>query len=276
MRSTPYDAVFDHQRVFLFPVDRVADRIGAHLADVLAEEFLGVLCRCVDGREWNSGIPFAHPLQLELGPARPELPEPVGLLFLRQRSPQGVSDLVVQDPEDSSKGTFINCIIGWQCAEINRAKLDSYGLLDNYNIISPGSAAALDAVLLGAQEKNEPVFGYYWAPTSLMGAFDWHVLEEPPYTEACWEEVVKAYAEGMVAAHTRTEYRKLKRGGVSKVGKVVVDDVAKPIKRVLNNAETLAERLGFPGPSLRFVPREEAERYAMEDAIMTLRLREVL
>lgn len=91
-----------------------------------------------------------------------------------------------------------------------------------------------------------------------------------------WEEIVKAYAEGMVAAHTRTEYRKLKRGGVSKVGKVVVDDVAKPIKRVLANAETLAERLGFPGPSLRFVPREEAEAYAVQDAVMTLRLREVL
>jgi uracil-DNA glycosylase family 4 len=91
-----------------------------------------------------------------------------------------------------------------------------------------------------------------------------------------WEEVVKAYAEGFVAGHTRTEYRKLKRGGVSKVGKIVVDDVAKPIKRVLANAETLAERLGFPGPSLRFVPREEAEAYAVEDAVMTLRLREVL
>lgn len=91
-----------------------------------------------------------------------------------------------------------------------------------------------------------------------------------------WEEMVTAYAEGFVAGHTRTEYRKLKRGGVSKVGKVVVEDVAKPIKRVLGNAETLAERLGFPGPSLRYVPREIAEAYAIEDAVMTLRLREVL
>ena len=96
---------------------------------------------------------------------------------------------LVQDPEDRSKGTFINCIIGWQCAEINRAKFQTYGLTDYYNIISPGSSAALDAVLAGAQEKNEPVFGYYWAPTSLMGKYDWHVLEEPEYNVACWEEV---------------------------------------------------------------------------------------
>jgi len=60
------------------------------------------------------------------------------------------------------------------------------------------------------------------------------------------------------------------------VGKVVVDEVAKPIKRVLGNPETLAERLGFPGPSLRYVPREEAEAYAVEDAIRTLELRELL
>lgn len=91
-----------------------------------------------------------------------------------------------------------------------------------------------------------------------------------------WEEMVKAYAEGFVAAHTSVVHRPLKRGGVSKVCKTVVEEVAKPIKRVLGNAETLAERLGFGGPSLRYVPREVAEAYAIEDAVETLRLREVL
>jgi len=91
-----------------------------------------------------------------------------------------------------------------------------------------------------------------------------------------WEEMVKSYAEGFVAAHTSVVHRPLKRGGFSKVPKIVVADVAKPIKRVLGNAETLAERLGFGGASLRYVPCAEAEAYAMEDAVMTLRLREVL
>lgn len=91
-----------------------------------------------------------------------------------------------------------------------------------------------------------------------------------------WESMVKTYAEAFVKAHTSVVYRPLKRGGVSKVGKVVVEDAAKPIKRVLRNAETLAERLGFGGPSLRYVPRAEAEAYAVEDAVMTLRVREVL
>lgn len=91
-----------------------------------------------------------------------------------------------------------------------------------------------------------------------------------------WEDIVKSYAAGFVEAHTSIVHRPLKRGGFSKVGKVVVEDVAKPIKRVLGNAETLAERLGFGGPSLRYVPREIAEEYAKMDAVMTLRLREVL
>lgn len=96
-----------------------------------------------------------------------------------------------EDPEDSSKGEFQNCPIGWQCAEINRAKLDSYGLLEFFNIKQGGTGAALDAALAGAQKKNKPVFGYYWAPTSIMGAYEWTVLEEPAYSAACWEEVGK-------------------------------------------------------------------------------------
>ena len=95
------------------------------------------------------------------------------------------------DPEDPSKGLFINCIIGWQCAEINRAKFQSYGLDEYYTILSPGASAAMDAAMSGAQNKNEPVFGYYWAPTSLMGKYEWLILKEPEYTADCWAEVIK-------------------------------------------------------------------------------------
>ena len=95
------------------------------------------------------------------------------------------------DPEDPGKGVFVNCPMFWECGETNRAKLQAYGLLDLYNIQPGGTGAALDAALVGAQLRNEPVFGYYWAPTALMGRYEWTILEEPPYTEACWEEVTK-------------------------------------------------------------------------------------
>ena len=97
-----------------------------------------------------------------------------------------------EDPEDRNKGIFYNCIIGWQCTEINRAKFTAYGLDEYYNVLSPGTAAALDAALIGAQKTKDPVFGYYWAPTSIFGGYDWHVLEEPAWNQACWDELMKA------------------------------------------------------------------------------------
>lgn len=96
-----------------------------------------------------------------------------------------------EDPEDPNKGAFINCPIGWQCAEINRTKFAAYGLDETYNIISPGSGGALAAGLSGPALRGDPVLGYYWAPTALMGRFDWQLIEEPTYTDECWAEVAK-------------------------------------------------------------------------------------
>lgn len=97
-----------------------------------------------------------------------------------------------KDPEKPTKGLFVNSKIGWKCTEINVIKMESYGLTENYNIASAGSAAAADAALAGAQKKNEPVFGYYWAPTAMMGMYDWHILEEPEYNEAVWKKITAA------------------------------------------------------------------------------------
>jgi glycine betaine/proline transport system substrate-binding protein len=97
-----------------------------------------------------------------------------------------------QDPEDPSKGIFYNCVIGSQCAKINEVKLEAYGLIRYYNPVSPPSYAALETVLARPQERHQPVFGYYWVPTGLMGAYNWYVLEEPAYSPGCWEVVVAA------------------------------------------------------------------------------------
>jgi glycine betaine/proline transport system substrate-binding protein len=97
-----------------------------------------------------------------------------------------------KDPEDPSKGVFYNCITGWQCAEINTVKMEAYGLTRYYNLVSPGSSSALQAALERPQQRRQPVFGYYWAPTALIGAYDWHVLEEPPHGAACWEKIIAA------------------------------------------------------------------------------------
>jgi glycine betaine/proline transport system substrate-binding protein len=99
--------------------------------------------------------------------------------------------MLFADPEDPKKGVFYNCIIGWQCTEINRTKFKAYGLDQYYNIVSPGASAALDAALVGPMKKKQPVFGYYWAPTSIYGAYEWHIPEEPRWSKECWDAVLK-------------------------------------------------------------------------------------
>lgn len=97
-----------------------------------------------------------------------------------------------KDPRDLSKGVFYNCISGWRCRGYNVVKLEAYGLTRYYNSVTPLSAPALEAALARAQMNHQPVFGYFWAPNALMGIYDWHILEEPPYTGQCWEKITAA------------------------------------------------------------------------------------
>ena len=97
-----------------------------------------------------------------------------------------------KDPEDPEKGAFINSVIGWQCTAINWVKIEAYGLTEYYNIVDTGSSGAMEAALAGAQKKGDPVFGYHWAPTALMGMYDWYILEEPEYDEEIWAQIIAA------------------------------------------------------------------------------------
>jgi glycine betaine/proline transport system substrate-binding protein len=74
---------------------------------------------------------------------------------------------------------------------INQVKLEAYGLMEYYNYIEP-TAGAMEAALAGAQMKGDPVFGYYWAPTALMGMYDWYLLEEPDYDADIWDKIQAA------------------------------------------------------------------------------------
>ncbi len=100
-----------------------------------------------------------------------------------------------KDPEDPTKGLFINSMVGWACTEINEIKFEAYGLDEYYNVITPGTSGAEMAAMAGPQMKNEPVFGYYWSPTPLMGMYDWYILEEPVYNDAVWAKISAAVAD---------------------------------------------------------------------------------
>ena len=97
-----------------------------------------------------------------------------------------------KDVEDTSKGRFYSCIAGWECEKINEKKFAAYGLNDTYNLFLPGSGAALVASLAGAYKKGEPWFGYYWAPTWVLGSYDMTPLEEPAYDKVVFESTAKS------------------------------------------------------------------------------------
>jgi len=92
-----------------------------------------------------------------------------------------------KDPEDPNKGIFYSCIPGWECQKINEKKFKAYGLDKNYNIFLPGSDAALNGSMAAAYKKGNPWFGYYWAPTWVLGKLDMTPIEEPAYDKKLWD-----------------------------------------------------------------------------------------
>ncbi|MEH0020595.1 MAG: glycine betaine ABC transporter substrate-binding protein [Desulfobacter sp.] len=96
------------------------------------------------------------------------------------------------NPEDPSKGIFFNCIFGWSCRDINRVKLEAYGLDRYFNTVSPTSPEALESIYENARMRELPVFGYYWEPNALTASQDWYALEEPAHDPGVWEEIIQA------------------------------------------------------------------------------------
>jgi glycine betaine/proline transport system substrate-binding protein len=93
-----------------------------------------------------------------------------------------------KDQEDPSKGRFYSCIPGWECEKINEKKFKAYGLDKYYNIFLPGSDAALNGSMAAAYKRGKPWFGYYWAPTWVLGKLDMTPIEEPPYSKEAWDK----------------------------------------------------------------------------------------
>ena len=106
---------------------------------------------------------------------------------------------VFSDPEETSKGRFLNCPIGWGCEQVNNKKLDDYGVAHSFVNFRPGSRAALDSVIVSAFKRGEPVITYYWAPSWLLGVYDMVKLDEP----AC-DSVArgKSCASPFISSHT--------------------------------------------------------------------------
>ena len=75
-------------------------------------------------------------------------------------------------PENPNKSAFMTCPAGWACQITNNnmfraLKLEAAG----FEIIDPGSGAGLAGAIAHAYERKQPWFGYYWAPTAVLGKY---------------------------------------------------------------------------------------------------------
>lgn len=77
------------------------------------------------------------------------------------------------NPENKSRGALHNCPSGWNC-EIITANLYKAFKVDEagFDLVDTGSAAGLEGSIAKAYNRKQGWFGYYWAPTSILGKFD--------------------------------------------------------------------------------------------------------
>lgn len=95
-----------------------------------------------------------------------------------------------KDPEDPSKARVVGCPSGWAC-QINTNNL--YKGFDmeeaGFNLVDPGSGAALSGAITKAYNRGQGILTYYWSPTSLLSKLDMVRVDMGPYDakeyEAC-------------------------------------------------------------------------------------------
>ena len=93
------------------------------------------------------------------------------------------------NPENKSRGAFYNCPSGWACEIItsNLYKANDVSKA-GFDLIDTGSAAGLDGSLSKAYNRKESWFGYYWAPTALLGRYEMVKLDMGvPHNAAEWK-----------------------------------------------------------------------------------------
>ena len=87
---------------------------------------------------------------------------------------EGVKEHVdmFEHPEDPNKSMFMGCPAGWNCQITARNLYEALNLEEaGFDLVDPGSGAGLAGSIAKSYERKEPWFGYYWAPTAVLGRY---------------------------------------------------------------------------------------------------------
>ncbi|ABG32452.1 glycine/betaine ABC transporter substrate-binding protein [Roseobacter denitrificans] len=113
-------------------------------------------------------------------------------------------------------GLFHDCPSGWGCDITNNNNFKASGLAEaGVERFQHGSGETLATAIAAAYEAQEPWFGYYWAPTSVLGKYPMVQVEMPPYDEAthtcngledCATPGLSAYPRSNVVTAVTTDF----------------------------------------------------------------------
>ena len=79
-------------------------------------------------------------------------------------------------------GKFHDCPSGWACDIINNNNLKAAGIEGSgLERFQHGSGETLQTSIAAAYDAKEPWFGYYWAPTAVLGKYPMVAVEVPAY-----------------------------------------------------------------------------------------------
>lgn len=91
--------------------------------------------------------------------------------YLAESNPELLTIEGVMANPDLVGGRFNNCPDGWGCRIVNDNLITALGLRDSLEVFDHGSGETLGASIASAYEDEAPWFGYYWAPTAVLGKY---------------------------------------------------------------------------------------------------------
>ena len=112
---------------------------------------------------------------------------------------------------------FHNCPDGWACKTVNSNLLRAAGTEEaGIETFVHGSGETMATSIAAAFENEEPWFGYYWAPTSVLGKYPMTMVETAPFDaeihacnalDPCPNPQLSAYPNGKVLTVVTADFR---------------------------------------------------------------------
>lgn len=91
---------------------------------------------------------------------------------------------IFPDADKAGMGRIYGAVQGWTADTIMYNKFKYYRLDRTFVYHNLASEAALRSALADAWEKGLPIVGYHWTPTTLLGTYDFVLLQDAPYEDA--------------------------------------------------------------------------------------------